>query len=181
MWENNEFRVKFEENAVLDFEKVMLTSGECNIFIPMGFMNENGYEYGRYNCSGFAPMSSYRVERTEDALYILENVLLILCRAMEYFIDPAKVKITMDTVFYNKDTGQIKIAYIPLPRSETRMRENIVSLIGSLKTDIKDGKENFLIDAARYIYYHNYYLRDMINKVGLLKRQVEMEKHGEAI
>ena len=84
MWENKEFKVKLEENAIRDFEKIMLTSGECSIFMPMGFISENGCEYGRYNCSGFAPLSGYRVERTEDALYILENVLLILGSGVFY-------------------------------------------------------------------------------------------------
>ena len=42
MWENKEFKVKLEENAIRDFEKIMLTSGECSIFMPMGFISENG-------------------------------------------------------------------------------------------------------------------------------------------
>lgn len=176
MWENKEFKVKLEENAIRDFEKIMLTSGECSIFMPMGFISENGCEYGRYNCSGFAPLSGYRVERTEDALYILENVLLILSKAVEYFIDPSKVKVTEETVFYNKDTGQIKIAYIPLPGEEANMRKSLVEFIGQLKQCLRDGSGRYLAEAAKYIYYHNYYLREMINKVGLLKRQLEEEK-----
>lgn len=179
MWENKEFRVKFRENEVRDFEKVMLTSGECSIFIPMGFISEDGCEYGLYDCSGFAPMSVYQVERTEDALYILENVLLILGRAVEYFIDPARVSIRPETVFYNKETGQIKLAYVPCSDESSNMRENIVMFIGELKAEIRDGKSSYLTEAAKYIYYHNYSLRDMINKAGLLKRRVESEKYGD--
>ena len=179
MWENKNFRVRLEENAMQDFEKVMLTSGECNLFIPMGFVSENGREYGNYNCSGFAPLSSYRIERTEDALYILENVLIILKSAVEYYIDPAKVTVTSDTVFYNKDTGQIKIAYIPLRAERINRRKNIVSFIGQLKIELCDGKEKYLVEAAKYIYYHNYSLREMINKAGMLKRQLYMELHGD--
>lgn len=177
MWENSNFRVRLEEETMQDFEKIMLTSGECNIFIPMGFIREGDGEYGSYNCSGFAPLSSYRIERTEDALYILENVLLILKRAVEYFIDPAKVKVTSETVFYNKDTGQVKIAYIPLMKDEMNLRKNLVGFIGYLKSEICDGRENYLVEAAKYIYFHNYYLREMVNKVGLLKRQAYLEQN----
>ncbi len=181
MWENKNFRVRLEENSMRDFEKIMLTSGECNLFIPMGFVSENGGEYGNYNCSGFAPLSSYRIERTDDALYILENVLLILKNAVEYYIDPAKVTVSSDTVFYNKDTGQIKIAYIPLRTEDINLRRNMVSFIGQLKAELRDGKEKYLVESAKYIYYHNYSLREMINKVGLLKRELYMETHGNGL
>ena len=178
MWENKEFRIRLEENSMKDFEKIMLTSGECSIFIPLGFIREGSGEYGSYNCSGFAPLNSYRIERTEDALYILENVLLILKRSVEYFIDPSKVKITNETVFYNKDTGQVKIAYVPLLKEEMNLKKNLVKFIGQLKSEIRDDKENYLVEAAKYIYFHNYYLREMINKVGVLKRQVYTEENA---
>lgn len=179
MWENKDFRVRLGENTVRDFERVMLSSGECSLFMPMGFINENGREYGCYDCSGFAPLSSYMVERTEDALYILENVMLILERAVDYFIDPARVTVTGETVFYNKDTGQIKITYMPIAGNDLDIRKNIVFFIGRLKSDICDGKEGYLIEAAKYIYYHNCCLREMVNKVGLLKRKLYMEEHEE--
>ena len=179
MWENKDFRVRLEENTMRNFEKIMLTSGECSLFMPMGFMNEKGGEYGCYDCSGFAPLSSYRVEKTEDALYILENVLLILERAVDYFIDPAKVTLTEETVFYNKDTGQIKSAYMPRAGSDFNLKKNIVFFIGRLKSEICDGKSSYLVTAAKYIYYHNYCLMEMVNKVGLLKRELYVEKISE--
>lgn len=179
MWENKDFRIRLGENTMMDFEKVMLSSGDCSAFIPMGFVNENGREYGYYNCSGFAPLSSYVVEKTEDALYILENVLFLLERSIEYFIDPAKVTLTDETVFYNKDTGQVKIAFIPIAGKEFELKKNIVFFIGRLKSEVKDGKEGYLVEAARYIYYHNYRLREMVNKVGLIKRRLYDEEQKE--
>lgn len=172
MWENKDFRVRLGEDTMKGFEKAMLSSGECSLFMPMGFINENGREYGCYDCSGFAPLNRYLVERTEDALYILENVLIILEGSIEYFIDPARVTLTDETVFYNKDTGQVKIAYIPIAGGDLNVRKNIVFFIGRLKSEICDGKEQYLIDAAKYIYYHNYRLREMVNKVGMLKRSL---------
>ena len=37
----------------------------------------------------------------------------------------------------------------------------------------------YLIEEEKYIYYHNYSLREMINKAGMLKRQLYMEMHGD--
>ena len=73
MREDKEFRIRLEEYSMKDFEKIMLTSGECHPY-TYGFYKRRQWKIGSYNCSGFAPLNSYRIERTEDALYILENV-----------------------------------------------------------------------------------------------------------
>lgn len=178
MWENREFRIKLEENAFRDYEKIMLSSGECNFFMPMGFMGEGESEFVSYDCSGFAPLSSYRVEKTEDALYILECVLLIVGKSIEYFITPAKITISTDTVFYNKDTSQVKIAYIPIGNDNVSMRHNLISFIKQLKEDICDGNEKYLEETEKLIMYHNYYIREMVNKIGLFKRQIYNEREN---
>lgn len=175
MWENREFSIRLEENVFRDHERIMLSSGECSYFMPMGFVGEEGAEVVNYDCSGFAPLSSYRVEKTDDALFIIECVLMIVGRAVEYFITPARITINTDTVFYNKETSQVKIAYVPAADDNMSIRRNLVSFIEQLKEDICDGKEKYLDDAERFIMYHNYYIRDMINKVGMFKKQLYAE------
>lgn len=176
MWNNSEFRIRLEENTMRDYERIMLTSGECSFFMPMGFMGEGGGEVVCYDCSGFAPISSYRIEKTEDALYILEAVLIIIGKSVEYLITPARITVNSDTVFYNKETGQVKIAYVPMGKANAGLRKNLAGFIGQLKKDVCDGKEKYLVEAARYILYHNYYIREMVNKIGTFKRQLYMEE-----
>lgn len=175
MWLENEFKIRLEENTMRNYEKIMLTSGECNLFMPMGFIGDDNGEVVCYDCSGYAPLSSYSVEKTEDALYILECVLLIVGRAIEYLITPARITINEETVFYNKETGKVKIAYVPLSGEQNSIRGNLVSFIDQLKVNICDGNEKYLDEAARFITYHNYYIREMVNKVGLFKRQLYTE------
>lgn len=175
MWENKEFRVRLEENSMRDYERIMLTSGECGFFMPMGFIGEEGGEVACYDCSGFAPLSSYSIEKTEDALYILESVLLIVGKSVEYLISPAKITVTEDTVFYNKETGQVKIAYIPVIGENISMRSNLSAFIDQLSQNICDGKGHYLLESKKYIMHHNYYIREMVNKVGLFKRQLYSE------
>ena len=38
MWENSEFKVEFSKCDMKEFERVMLSSGQCSFFMPMGFM-----------------------------------------------------------------------------------------------------------------------------------------------
>lgn len=175
MWENKEFRVRLEENSMRDYERIMLTSGECGFFMPMGFVGEESGEVAFYYCSGFAPLSSYSIEKTDDALYILESVLLIVGKSIEYLITPSKITVTEDTVFYNKETGQVKIAYIPLASENTNMRINLAAFIDQLSGNIRDGNGKYLEETKKYIMCHNYYIREMVNKVGLFKRQLYNE------
>ena len=116
-------------------------------------------------------------ERTEDALYLMEQVLLILGKAVEYLITPANITLTTDTVFYSKETGEVKIAYVPV-EGEADLRKNIIRFLLQLKTELCDGKEEYLRKTAQYIYYHNYYIRDMVNKIGRFRRQLYREEHS---
>lgn len=175
MWNNSEFKIRLEENTMRDYERIMLSSGKCNFFMPMGFMGDDDGEVVSYDCSGFAPLSNYRIEKTEDALYILECVLMIVGKSVEFLITPARITINVDTVFYNKDTGQVKIAYVPISENRASVRRSLAFFIEQLKADIRDGNENYLNEASRYIMYHNYYIREMVNKIGLFKRQLYME------
>ena len=116
MWENNEYRMCFREDSILDFERAMLSSGECSYLLPMMFISSDSKHVVFYDCKGFVPLSRYTVDKTEDALFILEKVLIILSNALGYLITPAKISLSTDTVFYNAETGEIKIAYVPKKR-----------------------------------------------------------------
>ncbi len=176
MWHDKRFRVKLEENTVNDFEMIMLTSGECKVFIPMGFIKDNGKEYGYYECSGFAPLKRYRIERTEDALYIMENVMLILEKGIEFFINPEKVTVTWDTVFYNKDTAEVKIAYVPMTGPEYDLKRNLTWFAEQIMSDICDGKQGYIHDVVKHICLHNYGLRETADRIAFLKRKIYTEK-----
>lgn len=177
MWQNGEFKVKMEVDTIRDFERIMLTSGDCSLFMPMGFICEEEGEVVSYHCSGFAPLSSYRIERTDDALYILERVLIILGKSVEYLITPARITLNLNTVFYNQETGEIKIAFMPMEKKNISLRKNLVDFINLLRREICDGYEMYILETARYIHYHNYYLQDMVKKVAVFRRQLYAEEH----
>lgn len=172
MWENNEYRINFKEESILGFERVMLSSGECGSLLPMIFINDDAGLLAYYDCGGFVPLSSYRIDRTEDALFILEKVLLIMNSLVEYLINPDKIVLSTDTVFYNPETGEIKIAYVPDSESTLEMRRHILYLIAHLKSEITDSDKGLLDSLARTVYENKYRLMDLVNKVGMLRRKL---------
>lgn len=176
MWNSMDFKTEIKKESIADFEKIMLSSGQCRFFMPMGFMASGEGEMVRYDCSGFAPLSRYRIERTDDALYLLEQVLIILGSSIEYFIAPWKITLDTGTVFYNKETGEVKMAYVPVSERKHNLRKNIAVFIEQLKREIKDGNARYLDMTIKYIYYNNYSIRDIINKIGMFRRQIYLDK-----
>lgn len=172
MWENNEYKMKFNGSNVLDFEKVMLSSGECDYLIPMIFVGEDSEQVAYYDCSGFVPLKRYAVETTEDAFYIIENVLLIVRGVADFLIAPAKISLSRDTVFFNTDTGEIKIAYVPATDKPADLKRNLLFLIAQLKADVADGHEDYLDRLARIIHYGSFHMDELLNRLGLLRREL---------
>ena len=174
MWENNEYRLCFREDSILDFERTMLSSGGCQHLLPMMFISGDGRHTAYYECRGFVPLSRYRVEKTEDALFILEKVLIILSNVIDYLITPAKVCLSSDTIFCN-GTGEIKLAYVPVAEEPSGTSKNLLRLIAQLKADVNDGFESYLDRFARLVYENNCSLRELTDRMGLLRRELYLQ------
>lgn len=172
MWENREYRLNFREESILGFERIMLSSGQCSSLLPMVFISEDTGLLAYYDCGGFVPLSSYRIDRTEDALFILEQVLPIMNSLVEYLINSEKIVLSTETVFYNPDTGEIKIAYVPDSSGHPEMRRHILSFIAYLKSEITDGNKGMLDIVARTVYENKYCLMDLVNRIGMLRRRL---------
>ena len=91
---------------------------------------------------------------------------------VEYLISPTKVMLNLDTVFFNSETGEIKIAYVPLSDEKGDIRRNLLLFISQLKTDINDGYSMYLDRFAREVNQNSYRLLDLTNKLGLLRREL---------
>ena len=172
MWNKNEYRICLRDGAILDYEKVMLASGECSHLFPMFFIGAKAEQFAYYDCRGFTPLSKYRIDRTEDAFFILEKVILIMSSVVEYLISPSKLLLTTDTVFFNVETGEIKIAYVPVPEGSGGVRRNLLTFISQLKSDIGDCRSGYIDDFANQVNRNNCRLRDLSNRIGLIRREL---------
>ncbi len=172
MWKNKEFVLHFKDDDIRSYERVVLSSGSCRHLFPVLFVGDSSGQTAYYQCSGYVPLSTFSVERTSDALFILEKTLLILALVQEHLITPSRVMLTMDTVFFNRESGNIKIAYVPVTDEAASVRRNVLRFIFQLRADINDEYCGYLEEAAKLITYSNYQLRDLINRIGLFKQDL---------
>ena len=71
----------------------------------------------------------------------------------------------------------MKITYVPLCCGEEDLRKNLVRFIGQLRREIHDRYSGYRVELAKYIYYYNYSLTDIINKIGNYRRKIYISEN----
>ncbi|MCI8647798.1 MAG: hypothetical protein HFE76_13650 [Firmicutes bacterium] len=170
---NHDFKLKLKEGAVKEYEKVVLSSGFCDLFMPMAFVSCEEGELVSYHCSGYTALRQCRISDAKEALDILETIFQMVHKSTEYLITPSKITLDMNTIFYNKDTRQVKIAYVPVERQELSLRENMVGFITQMENNVQDGSYRYLEAVKNKIEENNYYISDMVNLIGEMKRSMQ--------
>ncbi len=118
MWENNSNVLRFAENPFYRHEQAVLAEGECPGFLPMSFIREGRGVTVRYETGGLQPISSYRIERTEDVLFLMERVIMVIHMAPEYLLSPQRIILRTDTAFYSRDRDDLRLAFLPRPQED---------------------------------------------------------------
>lgn len=177
---NNDFKLELKEGAIRDYEKVILSQIN-DIFMPMGFVSTSEGELVSYNCSGYSSLRQCRITEVMEALEILERTLMLVSRAGEYLISPRKIMLSMDTIFYDKETRQVKIAYVPIEDERTTLRENMADFITEMENTVSGTGRTYLRDVKKQMDENNYYIQDLINVIGEIRRsaaakQVQLEE-----
>lgn len=173
--QTNDFRLKLREGAIKDYEKVILSQVN-DIFMPMGFVSSSDGELVTYNCSGYTALRQCRVTEVMEALEILERTLILVSRAGEYLISPRRIMLSMDTIFYDRKTKQVKIAYVPLEENASTLRENMFEFITEMEAGVTGTGRTYLQDVKSEMEENNYYIQDLINVIGDIRRTAASKK-----
>lgn len=177
---NNDFKLELKEGAIRDYEKIILSQIN-DIFMPMGFVSTSEGELVTYNCSGYSALRQCRVTEVMEALEILERTLMLVSRAGEYLISPRKIMLSIDTIFYNRETHQVKIAYVPVENENASLRENMACFITEMENSVAGTGKTYLENVKKQMDENNYYIQDLINVIGEIRRsaaakQVQLEE-----
>lgn len=177
---NNDFKLKFKDGAIKDYEKVILSQVN-EIFMPMGFVSTAEGDLVTYNCSGYTALRQCKITEVQEALDLLERTFMLVSRAGEYLISPRKILLSLDTIFYDRKTRQVKIAYVPLDENTTTLRENMSDFISEMEDGVTGTGRSYLENVREQMNENNYYIRDLINVIGEIKRsaaskQVQLEE-----
>lgn len=171
---DNNFRVKLKDGAIKEYEKVILS--EVNdIFMPMGFVSFDEGELVTYNCSGYSSLSQCDIREVLEALEVLERTLILVSRASEFLISPNNITLSLDTIFYDRETHQVRIAYVPVEKAPANLRENMSSFITEIKDKLQDSDKVYIDKVKTQMEENNYYIQDLINIIGDIRRSAVKE------
>lgn len=171
---DNNFRVELKEGDIKEYEKVILSESN-DIFMPMGFVSFDEGELVTYNCSGYSSLNQCDITEVLEALDILERTLILVSRASEYLISPNRITLNKETIFYDRNTHQVRIAYLPVEKDKSNLRENMSCFITEIEENLQENGKIYMDKVKTQIEENNYYIQDLINIIGDIRRSAVKE------
>ena len=172
----NGYEIEMEKWKVKEFEEKVLFSGLCDFIIPMSFSNLTDKKKIKYNCSGYSSVRDMNIKTTKEIFEIIEKTLLTLNKSIEFYIPHEKVKLNIDTVFYDMKRKRVRIAY--MPEEEGTLMEHLNFFLDQLLQVAGEDTEEYIKSLKTDLNLNNRNLRDMavfvseqkkrINKCGVL-------------
>lgn len=162
---DHSYEIEFKTGSFQPFEQRVIASGLCDVVVPMSFFNTAESELARYDCSGYISISDMDKLSTDKVFEILSKTLTTYSKASEFFINPKKMRLNLDTVYYHMKTKKVRIAYVPEDDLDVNLRVKLFAEALSCKGTeeamayidrIFEGIDNYnfkLSDLATYIMH----------------------------
>ena len=169
----NVFTVEFEVGRIKEFEKKILALGECRAFLPAGFVSAGGTEQVNYDCGGYTSLAGYEFKDSKEMVDIMEKCVFALIDSGEHLVNPRKLKLTAETVFYSMDKKEVRIAYAPRASHAEKAQHVFMEFVESFKDDVKNAEmRNYLEETVNYIKRRNGSFFDIVDYISELRKEI---------
>ena len=169
----NIFTVDYEPGRIKDFEKRILTEGRCKSFLPVSFVSGGEKERANYDCSGYHQAAFRGFESSMEMMLFLEKCAFALLGACRHLLNPRKIELNIETVFYSSPGKELRFAYVPKPVPHQRTTSAFAEFLEQLLSKTEDKEiRNYLTAVQSYIGDSNGSLFDIINYIGELKQEI---------
>lgn len=164
--------MEINSDDIKPFEEKVIMSGMCDFTVPTTISALGNKKQVIYNFEGYTALRDMTFVGVKILFEILEKTFVAFKRAGEFLIDPAKVTLTCDTVFYNKKQRDVKIAYIPVGRPKYVVMGSVTSLLDELTERLDGDAVKYLVMTKGDIEKDNYTLEDTIEYIKALRREL---------
>ncbi|MGI6737766.1 MAG: DUF6382 domain-containing protein [Anaerovoracaceae bacterium] len=107
------YRLDIPAEHLHDYEERTLTSGLCDFILPMQFYFHGERVEMLYQCSGYTCAAELPLTTARQYFELLAKAIESLSKAGEFLLDPERMCLTRQTVFYHRRCRDVKIAYVP--------------------------------------------------------------------
>ncbi len=168
----NNYEIEIPEESIKPFEEKVLLSGLCDFIIPMSFSSYGGKRKITYECSGYASIKELKISKVRDVFEILEKTLISLNKSTEFLLDPHKITLTPETVYYNLKQKDVKIAYIPSENKSKSLNDSISFYIDRLSEGVTEEAFKYLASIKENMKKGHHSIKELITKVGEMRREI---------
>ena len=169
----NIFTIEYECGRIKKFEKKILAQGLCKSFLPMSFVSFGEIERANYDCSGYQPLVNYEFRNSKEMVDLLEKCIFALMDSCGYLINPKKIELSAETVFYSDSKKEVKLAYVPKTIPAGKALHVFTELLENIEKSMRSKDiHNYLKSIVSYIEYSNGSFFDVINYLGELKQEI---------
>ena len=167
-----DIKLLIDKGRIKQYEKDILTAGMCNHMFPMSFISYEKKEQVTYDCAGYCPLSQIKDLDAGELLEIMEKIFLILSESGNHFIPPARIILNEDTVFYDREKGRVKIAYVPAAGRTGSLKANAGEFIKTMRSKAPAEMKGYFGRAQEALQLYNYGPADMADMLAGMKREL---------
>ncbi len=166
---NNGYTKELGSGEMMPFEEKVLASGLCDFTLPASFINEKERKWVVYDCDGYTSLSELPLTDPDLILEVFEKTLFNLRKASEFLIDPAKVRLCPETVFFDLKKRTVRFAYMPV--EDSSVAANVRCLSEYLAERAGRTFSAFIVQMTDEMMMRNMSLREMSAYVALMRRK----------
>jgi len=165
--------MEYEIGRIKNFEKEILATGICKALLPMSFVCIGEVVKVNYDCSGYKPLSEFEIVSNKEMISLLEKCIFALMNSCEYLINPKKMELSLQTVFYSESKKEIKFAYSPKAVQAEKALQGFTELLKQIENKANERTmSDYLNSIISYIESENVSFMDVINYLGEIKQEI---------
>lgn len=138
------FEIIYDRDEIHAYEKEIVSEGICSSFIPASFFREDDKLKVIYTYDGYLRIRECRFREIKQVLNLVERVLEDIEDAMDLFIDINRISFSIDTVFYDQRSEDVRMAFL-VAEDGMVFSQRIAHFIAGL-TAVYDGPGRGIID-----------------------------------
>ena len=158
-------------DSILPFEQRMLESGLCSFALPMYFVRSESGLAVRYERCGYLALEDLGTLAPGLAFEILEKIFLALRSSFDCLLNPSRMTLRLDLVYYHPEQRQVRIQYLPWDGAP--MEEGTLSgFLSAYRSRLSPEGQLYLDRLSAEYRLRNRSLRELANLTAEIRREL---------
>lgn len=152
-----------------EYVRDILNAGDSGLFLPAGFVEEDGVFHGYFRTEGYRKLSSAGEVGTEAMLGLLLKLLHGIRQAEQRYISSELYEIRPDCVFVDEGYRDLRLVYVPA-EDMLPLPEKLAALLQALQKQCTGEGLSYLNRAAEFLK-EDWGWRALVHRLEELRRE----------